>query len=131
MTDVWSGESFTRKDRLSFELSAHGSRLLAVSPADPDQFIDCDTRILRAEKQGKELKLFFDCANAAEFTFAPPAEVTLDGKKLSVNGSTVKADIREKSVMTVRCMINYHCSLLTCFTSWVVLGCGCGTSIII
>ena len=41
--------------------------------------------------------------DAAEFTFASqPAEITLDGKKLPVSGSTVKADIAEKSVMTVR-----------------------------
>ena len=103
VTDVWSGESFTLTDRLTFELPAHGSRLLAVSLADPDQLIDANIRILRTEKQGKELKLFFDYANAAEFTFASqPAEVLLDGKKLPVNGSTVKADIAEKCVMTVR-----------------------------
>ena len=103
MTDVWSGESFTLTDSLTFELPPHGSRLLAVSSADPEQLIDCNIRILRTEKRGKDLKLYFDYANAAEFTFASqPAEVTLDGKPVPVNGTAVKADIGEKSVMAVR-----------------------------
>ena len=97
------GESFTLTDSLTFELPPHGSRLLAVSPADPDQLIDANIRILRTEKQDRELKLYFDYANAAEFTFASqPAAVTLDGKPVPVNGTTVKADIAEKSVMTVK-----------------------------
>ena len=103
VTDVWSGETFTLKDGRTFELPPHGSRLLAVSLPDPDQLIDADIRILRSEKQGKTLKLYFDYANAAQFTFASrPAEVMLDGKKLQANGPVVKADIAEKSVMTVK-----------------------------
>ena len=103
VTDVWSGETFSLKNDLTFELPPHGSRLLAVSHPEPDQLIDADIRILRTEKQGKTLKLFFDYANAAEFTFASrPAEVMLDGKKIPVTGPVVRADIAEKSVMTVK-----------------------------
>ena len=102
VTDVWSGETFVLKKRLSFDLPAHGSRLLAVSADDACQLLDANIRILRSEKQGKTLKLHFDYANEAEFTFASkPVNVTLDGKAVKVTGNQVKAAIGEKSVMTV------------------------------
>ena len=43
----------------------------------------------------------------------------------------ILVQIQYDTCNSIGCVINYHCSLLTCFTSWVVLGCGCGTSIII
>ena len=91
------------KKRLSFELPAHGSRLLAVSADDACQLLDANIRILRSEKRGKTLKLYFDYANEAEFTFASkPVKVTVDGKAVKADGPQVKAVIGEKSVMTVK-----------------------------
>ena len=102
VTDVWSGETFILKDRLCFDLPAHGSRLLAVSAEEPAQLLDADIRILRSAKHGRTLELYFDYAKEAEFTFASkPVKVSVDGKAVEIGGNKVHAAIGEKSVMTV------------------------------
>ena len=74
-----------------------------MSADDSCQLLDANIRILRSEKHGKTLKLHFDYANEAEFTFASkPVKVTVDGKAVKVSGKQVKAAIGEKSVMTVK-----------------------------
>ncbi|MBO4632599.1 MAG: alpha-galactosidase [Lentisphaeria bacterium] len=102
VTDVWSGDSFTMTDRLVFDLPPHGSRLLAVSKADPQQLLDANIRVLRTEKQGNTLKLYFDYAADADFTFASrPVRISLDGKSIPADGNSVRAAIGEKSVMEI------------------------------
>ena len=102
VTDVWSGEAFSLKDSLALDLPPHGSRLLAVSENRPDQLLDANIRILHTEWQGRLLKLYFDYANEAEFSFAAkPVCVMVDGREVPVEGPVIRTRIGAQSVMTV------------------------------
>ena len=103
LTDVWSGKEFALKGAFSCSVAAHGSRLLALSENDPVQLLDADIRILRSQKNGRTLRLFFDYAANAALTFASAAKkIVLDGVELPApEGRTVQAEIKENSMMEV------------------------------
>lgn len=104
VTDVWSGEKFSLTDALSFEIPAHGSRLLAVSGTRGGQLLDANIRILRSERTEDGLALHFDYANDAELIFdSVLTDVELDGQKISCGGSSVlKLHAAQNSVLKVQ-----------------------------
>ncbi|NLZ63775.1 MAG: hypothetical protein GX902_08195 [Lentisphaerae bacterium] len=103
LTDVWSGEPLALEGSFSCSVAAHGSRLLAVSELGPAQLLDADIRILRSQKNGHTLKLFFDYAAQATLTFiSVPTKIILDGVELPAPEElTVQAEIKENSMMEV------------------------------
>ena len=103
LTDVWSGETLALKEAFSCPVEAHGSRLLAVSESDSAQLRDADIRILRSQKNGCTMELFFDYAAQATLTFASiPTKIVLDGVELPTpKEPTVQAEIKENSMMEV------------------------------
>ncbi|NLF93783.1 MAG: hypothetical protein GX564_07835, partial [Oligosphaeraceae bacterium] len=103
LTDVWSGQAYALNGSFSCSVSAHGSRLLAVSENDPAQLLDADIRILSSQKHGRTLKLCFDYGAKAVLTFAStPKKIVLSGVELPTpEGRTIHAEIKENSVMAV------------------------------
>ncbi len=100
LTDVWSGETFDFAGEMKFELRAHASRLLAVSPVtDAPQLLDANVKIISAEQCGDELIL--ETAYHGEF------ELIFDRAPKSASigvaeGNTVRGKLTAPGKISVR-----------------------------
>ena len=81
LTDVWSGEIFNFEGEISFTLPPHGSRLLALSPAEGFELLDANLKISGAKRTGKSLKFRAHYQCDAELLFSAPVKaIKIDGK---------------------------------------------------
>lgn len=104
LADIWSGEIIEFKDKITFEIEAHGSRLLAVSRKDAPQLLDADIRINSSRLSGNVLELETDYAAAAELLFNwRPAEVKFNGKPVeyAADGTSVSLQLASPGTLTI------------------------------
>lgn len=103
MTDVWTGEKIPFTKEISFDVTAHGSRLLAVSDTNGLQLLDADVRILSSIRTASTIELETDYEADAKLVFNREIrKIFFNGQaiKAKIQGNTVNLHIPEKGILS-------------------------------